>query len=109
MATPKEKLEVLRKSLDVEIKDIMDKMPWYKTVAIWLSIGMSVGVMSAACGIITIGSAGSGLIPCAIAMGALIFVLIGLLVENLAADKEADALEKKAQQMEELVAEMEAG
>jgi hypothetical protein len=104
-----QELQELRRSLDEEIQKITDKMPWYKQAWIYALITGAVVLATAACGVITIGTIGAGLIPCALAMLALITLLIGILTEHIAADEEANALERKAEQMEELVAELESG
>jgi hypothetical protein len=107
MPTPQEKLAYLRGSLDAEIDAITEKLPWYERTIIVLSIVVAATAGSIACGLVTLKTVGAALIPCVLALIALIAAVIKLFLARSSASKEADALEQKKAQMEALVAEME--
>ena len=102
------KLQFLRGQLDSEIEAITGKFPWYEQILIVSALSVVIIGGSIACGFITVGSLGSATIPCVLALIALTTLLITLIIKHNGAADEADALELTAQQMEELVAEMEA-
>lgn len=96
-----DKINYLRGSIDAEYDAIMDKLPWYTVAALVASAGIGATAMTIAC----VGTLGLG---CALAIVGYALALAAIFRAVIGATSEANELEVKADEMQELVDQLEA-
>ena len=86
----------------------MEKLPWWEVAIVVGAVGVASGAFIIACGAFTAGTGGTGALPCVLAGIALIGAMAKWILAIGSGSDEANAIEAKAEQLDELAQELRA-